>query len=183
MFKLSQTLKEYTHIFGEMDLYLNQTYKQIRDHAFDISEQCGYYVTGTKDKSKICIASNNCELAELYFKNDKVTKVKRSEDDGKNWECLNFKDNLFEVDKETLLKYQKDIEYHKIKPGLKMPMSPGILIQELIKRYKMPALAVGYNPRMGHVAVETKKQFVLWRDNGVGAELLGVINKDGSETN
>jgi len=76
-----------------------------------------------------------------------------------------------------LLKYNKEIKYYKVRKGLKLPMSPGILIQELIKRYKIFPQRVGYNPLMGHVSIETKKQFILWRDNGVGAEFLGLINK------
>lgn len=175
MSKIEQKI-EYTHFFGEMDLYLNQTKDEIYKRAFGIGEDCGYY-TNFKNEDLIEISSGNCEQAKIHFKDDKVVKVERSEDDGKNWETLNFKDNLFEVSQETLKKYAKDLTYYNVKDKPRLPMAPGILIQELIKRYKIPALIVGHNPRMGHIAIETKKQLVLWRDTGVGAELMGVIKK------
>ena len=134
--------QEYTHIFGEMDLYLDQSYDKILKHAFSISEDCGYFVEGTANKKKLFLYSQDYDKAILIFEKGRVIELKRSEDEGKTWETLNFKDNLFEVNQETLKKYEKDIEWYKLEKDLKLPMSPGILIQELIKRYKMPAVKV-----------------------------------------
>jgi hypothetical protein len=169
-------MREYCHIFGEMDLYLDQDIKKMYAHALDIGEQCGYAVYQNKEKDRLDLfGSDSYEIAKVYFKNGKAVKVTRSNDEGKNWETLNFKDNIFEVDKETLQRYKDKIEFFKVEKGLKLPMSQGLLIEELIKRYKMFPLKVGYH--FDHIAIETQKQIILWRDNGIGAELLGVIDK------
>ena len=165
--------KEYTHFFGEMDLYLEQTDKQIYDNAFRASEDCGYWAEW--DGETLKLASQDYDMAEIFFKNHKAISAKRSQDEGKNWETLNFKSNLFEVAQSTLINYNRGIEYEKVVKGMKMPMSQGILIQELIKRYKLHPVAIGYH--FDHIGIETGKQFILWRDTGVGAEFMGLINK------
>jgi len=62
----------------------------------------------------------------------------------------------------------------EIKPIESFPASPGYLIIELIKRYKIPFKAIGYYHNI--VGIKTKKQAMLWRDTGMGATFLGLIN-------
>lgn len=162
-----------THLFGEMDLDLTQTRSQILKEASRIADQCGYGGNSADDTITLC--SNDCDRVVIKFQEDKVIEVKRSGDDGKTWENLNFKDDIFEVNEETLKKYNEKIEYHLLQQKPKMPMSQGFLINEVIQRYKIPAIAVGWH--FDHIGVETPKQFILWRDTGVGAELLGIIEK------
>jgi hypothetical protein len=172
-----KTLREtYCHIFGEMDLYLSMSYGKMFDHAMNIAEQCGYMVYKNKDHDRLDLfGSYGDESAKVFFKNGKVYKVTRTTDEGKNWETWNFKDKIFEVDSETLKRYNKKIKYLKVQQGLRLPMSQGLLIEEIIKRYKIPAIAVGYH--YDHVGIETPSQYILHRDNGVGAEFMGVIDK------
>ena len=171
-------MTEYTHFFGEMDLYLDQSFDKIYDHAFSVSEDCGYMVEGNKAQNKIYLYSQDNETAIIYFKNNKVVKAERRIDKNLPFETLNFKENIFEVDQKTLKQYNKNIDYQKLEPSLKMAMSPGLMIKHMIKHYKIPALAVGHDCRTGNIGIETKKQFVLWRDCGSHAELLGLIQKE-----
>jgi len=168
----------YTHLFGEMDLYMNQSSDEMYKHAMRISEDCGYMPEWNKETNCLELyGSDSYEMAKVFFdKNDKVCKVERSSDQGKNWETLNFKENLFEVSQETLKKYFDEITMYEITPKLSLPMSQGLLLQELIKRYAIPIKKVGYH--FDHIACETNKQVMLWRDNGVGAEFMGIINKN-----
>jgi len=171
-------MTEYTHFFGEMDLYLDQSFDKIYDHAFSVSEDCGYMVEGNKAQNKICLYSQDNETAIIYFKNNKVVKAERRIDKNLPFETLNFKENIFEVDQKTLKQYNKNIDYQKVEPGLKMAMSPGLMIKHIIENYKIPALSVGHDCRSGNIGIETKKQFILWRDCGSHAELLGLIQKE-----
>lgn len=82
--------------------------------------------------------------------------------------------------KETTLRSH----YNKIKfvecidfdttPIKEFPASPGYLIIELIKKYKIPFKELGYYHNI--VSIKTKKQALLWRDTGIGATFLGLIN-------
>lgn len=167
---------EYTHLFGEMDLYLDKSPKQIAKHAVSIAEQCGYFVMWDGDILKVGNL-DGYEKAYIYFEKNKVVKVERSIDGGKNWEQLDFKEKVFGVSDKTLKKYLKDIKWFDVEPAPSLPMSYGLLLQELIKVYQIRPVKVGYSHN-GHVAIETKKQIIAWRDTGVGAELLGLINKE-----
>jgi hypothetical protein len=55
-----------------------------------------------------------------------------------------------------------------------MPMSQGLLIKHLIEHYKIPFHAVGYS--LDKVGIRTKKQVIFWKDTGIGARWLGLIN-------
>jgi len=171
-------MTEYTHFFGEMDLYLDQSFDKIYDHAFSVSEDCGYMVQTNKAKNKINLYSQDYDEAIIYFKNNKVVKAERRIDKNLPFETLNFKENIFEVDQKTLKQYNKNIDYQKVEPGLKMAMSPGLMIKHIIENYKIPALSVGFDYRSSTLGIETKKQFILWRDCGTHAELLGLIQKE-----
>jgi len=166
---------EKTHLFGEMDLDLTKKPNQIYKQVFYISEQCGYmpHQTGDKDSGCITIAGSDCELAKIYYHKDKVEDVKISEDSGKNWEFLNFKQNMFEPGVKTLKAYADKIMWSNV--GDSLPFSQGFLINEVIKRYHIPVKRVGWH--FNHIAVETKKQIILWKDQGSHAEFMGIINK------
>ena len=45
-----------------------------------------------------------------------------------------------------------------------LPMSQGMAIKEVIKQYKIPAIEWGYSGNYN--AVATKKQIMVWNDNG-----------------
>jgi hypothetical protein len=57
-----------------------------------------------------------------------------------------------------------------------MPMAQGYAINEVIKRYKIPAKAWGYSGSA--IGVETNKQKILWRDKGTHLDFLGIVNKE-----
>jgi hypothetical protein len=56
-----------------------------------------------------------------------------------------------------------------------MPMSQGWAINKVIKLYKIPAIRWGYSNN--YIGVETKKQYMIWKDKGGHLEFCGVVNK------
>ena len=58
------------------------------------------------------------------------------------------------------------------------PMSQGLALKELITRYKIPAKKVGYSGASSYIGIETNKQFLFWRDDGVSLTFKGIINKN-----
>ncbi len=170
---MTQESKNRIHLFGEMDLDLTDTPKNIFKEAFRIAELCGYEVVSGNGLIKL--ASQDYDLVKIYHKNDKVTKVEKSEDEGENWEQVDLKNESFTVTDQTLKNYNKKIKYGTERS---LPMMQGGLIKSLIERYKIPAKRWGYHFNM--VGIETNKQFMIWRDMGHEAHFLGLINKDGS---
>ena len=166
-----KVIQESVHLFGEMDLNLSLPRKEIVKEASRIAEACGYAGDNTDDT--LTLLSNDYDKVKIKFDGDKVVKVTRSTDDGKNWETLNFDDGIFQVSAKTLEKYNKKIEYGTQQ---KLPMSQGSMMNEIAKKYKIPAIRWGY--QFDLLGLETKKQFLLWRDCGSHAEFLGIINKD-----
>jgi len=74
-----------THIWGELDLDLTKSFKQIFEKIFDISEACGYFPDRNNNKTEIIVSgSDNC-ICKIHFKNNKVDKVRRAQfsDSGK----------------------------------------------------------------------------------------------------
>lgn len=57
-----------------------------------------------------------------------------------------------------------------------MPMIPGVLIKEVIERYKLPAKEFGWFTDM--FGVRTNKQEFFWKDTGCGATFLGILNRE-----
>lgn len=80
------------------------------------------------------------------------------------------------MNEETLRKLNKDIDWIECKDFNlpEMPASQGILIKHLIEHYKIPFHAVGYH--LDRVAIRTNKQAIFWKDTGIGARWLGMIN-------
>ena len=83
--------------------------------------------------------------------------------------------------KEELLKKKiKLIEWHRIETDFTMPASQGYLIQGLLETYfigkgkKPRVVAVGWN--MDIVAIKTPRQIMVWKDIGIGARFLGLVN-------
>jgi hypothetical protein len=161
------------HLFGEMDINMSWSKSKIYKEAFRIAEDCGYMVESYATAIKIL--SQNYDKVVISFENDHVVKVKRSGDEGKTWETLNFESGLFDVDQETLKLYNARITYGTPE---KLPMSQGSLMNEIIKKYKIHPTQWGWHQDL--IGLETHRQFLVWRDNGVGAEFLGIINKDGT---
>ena len=56
-----------------------------------------------------------------------------------------------------------------------LPMMPGEAIKAVIKEYNMPAKAWGYFHNV--IGIETKKQQILFKDDGTGISFLGLYNK------
>ena len=80
----------------------------------------------------------------------------------------------------TLKSYEKKIEWLDCEKVDKLPFSQGYLINELFKTYfegKCRVIQVGYH--LDVVGIKTKSQTMLWRDNGIGAKFLGILNNDG----
>jgi hypothetical protein len=81
--------------------------------------------------------------------------------------------------KETLIKHYKSIKFvdcpeYDLKAIESFPASPGYMLIELIKRYKIPFKALGYYHDI--VSIKTKNQSMLWRDSGTHATFLGIVN-------
>jgi hypothetical protein len=169
------------HLFGELDLDLSKDIDKIAKRAFNIAEQCGYMPAwkGHNDKTNsgvYLVSSGNCEVAKLEYANGKVIKADVSEDDGATWQNVHTKSGKRRVTPATLKKYKNQIKFGQEKS---LPMSQGLLIQEIIKQIGIRPIGWGYHFNL--VGLETKKQFLIWRDTGVSAEFLGGINKDGSD--
>ena len=71
--------KNEVHFFGEMDLDLLKTPKEIFEKAFDISEACGYMATWNicgSNKSYITIGGWDGQFT-LFFEGDKFSHIER----------------------------------------------------------------------------------------------------------
>ncbi len=169
-------MAQYSHFFGEMDLYLNRSEKSIVKLAANIAEQCGYGGGYDKDNRNLFHINDGYgyESGKILFKDGKVVKAERSLDKGENWEQLDFKENQFGVSAAVLKKYIKSINWFDIDPAPSLPMSQGLSLQAIIKANGFPAKRVGYNQDL--LAVASKKQIIVYRDNGVGAEFLGIVD-------
>lgn len=170
--------KTITHIFGELQLDLTQNSDQVYKASFRISEDCGYMPIWSTDKKCLTVTGPDMDVVKIFFEEDRVSKVKKSIDEGKTWENLNFKDGIFDVSDDVLKKYNAKIKYFGSNDKLEnIPFSQGSLIKKLIDTYKIPAIRIGYH--QDHIGIETKAQFILWRDCGTHAEFMGLINKKG----
>ena len=74
--------------------------------------------------------------------------------------------------KKTLESYKNKIKFGTEK---NLPMGQGMAINSVIKEYKIPAIAWGYNGSL--IGVETKNQIIIWRDMGTHLEFKGLIDK------
>ena len=174
-----QTVQKTIHLFGEMDLNLSLTRKQIVKEAARIAGLCGYSGGFNDLDDVLTINSSDYDQVKIIFDGpedeDKVKKVIRSDDAGKNWETLDLKEGMFRVSPKTLQACNDKIGYGTQQ---KLPMSQGSMMNEIAKTYKIAAIRWGYHQDL--IGLETKLQFLLWRDCGSHAEFLGLINKDGS---
>jgi hypothetical protein len=75
--------------------------------------------------------------------------------------------------KNTLMKFKNQIKWGS---ETKMPFGPGEAINTVIQAYKIPAIKWGWDGSL--IGVETKKQFMFWRDNGASLEFKGLLNKE-----
>lgn len=67
-----------THLFGELDIDLDMTHKEIYFKVFDIGENCGYYVDDKKSGMRIT-GGDNMAVIIHFDENDKVDKIKRAQ--------------------------------------------------------------------------------------------------------
>lgn len=74
---------------------------------------------------------------------------------------------------EELLKIIKQIEFGTEK---RLPMMQGEAIKTVIQKYKIPAIKWGYGAQ--YIGVETKKQIIVWEDEGWRLIFMGIYNKD-----
>ena len=82
---------------------------------------------------------------------------------------------------ETLKRELKKVEWHKIEDDFTMPCAQGSLLNALLKEYfvgKCKVLEIGWTLDM--VAVKTTKQVIAWKDTGIGARFLGIVNINGT---
>jgi hypothetical protein len=73
-----QENKDY-HFFGEMDLDLSKTKKEIYKRACDIAENCGYFVEHGKDNSLILHSTYEGSFTLYFDQDDKFVKVSDNE--------------------------------------------------------------------------------------------------------
>lgn len=170
------SMADYVHFFGEMDLYLNFGEKHIVRQAARIAEDCGYGGGYDPDNRDIFHINDGYgyEMGKIHFKDGKVVKVERSLDKGENWEQWDKKEKVFGVSEAVLKKYIESIEWFDLDPAPSLPMSQGLVLQEIIKANGFPAKRVGYKADL--LAVASKNQIIVYRDNGVGAEFLGIVD-------
>ena len=57
----------------------------------------------------------------------------------------------------------------------KLGFAQQLAVKKLIDHYGIPAKKIG--SYMSTIGLETKKQFLLWRDKGYEYEFLGLVNK------
>jgi hypothetical protein len=75
--------------------------------------------------------------------------------------------------KESTLKgYKSKIKWTTDKT---LPMMQGMAINEVIKRYNIPAKSWGYSGSI--IGVETSKQYLFWKDLGSHLEFKGILDK------
>jgi len=74
--------------------------------------------------------------------------------------------------KSTLEGFKNQIKWSTDKS---LPFAQGYSINFVIKRYKIPAKAWGYHGSL--IGVETNRQYMFWRDNGVSLDFKGLLNK------
>jgi len=77
------------------------------------------------------------------------------------------------MNEQQFLFYKSKINWGKHKT---LPMMPGEAIKSMVKHYKMFPIAVGYY--LDVIGVETAKQVILWKDDGVRVSWLGMLDKD-----
>ena len=87
---------------------------------------------------------------------------------------------------ETLKGYYNKIKFKTFKDfdlkGIEtFPAGYGYLLIELVKRYKVAFKELGYGYNM--VAIKTNKQCMIWRNTGIGATFLGLINLESGTVN
>ena len=162
-----------THIFGELDLDLKLGIDAVWEHVKDISGDCGYSPKRDDDRLITVYDHTSPESAKIIFDGGMVATVSRTLD-GKNWETYNCEKDQFMVSPETLKRYHKKINYQNL--DAEFPFSQGYLLKYLREHYKVPSIRAGYAGDL--VSLETKRQFIIWRDTGVGAEFIGLINKE-----
>lgn len=83
---------------------------------------------------------------------------------------------MAKVKDSTLQNYKAQISWTTDK---KLPFSQGYTINALIKEYQIPAIRWGYDGSL--IGLETKRQYLFWRDLGTSLEFKGLINKNGGE--
>jgi len=172
---LSEIDNQKTHLFGEMDLDLTKSRKDIVKDCYNIACQVGDYLKTSDfdNKTKLLeIFGSDLEKVKIYFIDEKVSRVERALN-GENWEILDTKQKMFNVSDKTLQKYRKLIKFSTDKEG---PMMQFSNINFLVNRYKIPAKKWGYHQDL--LGIETKKQVMIWRDAGGHLEFLGLINKE-----
>ena len=76
------------------------------------------------------------------------------------------------ITKSELRILRKKVKWGKQKS---LPFSQGWVINDMIKRYKIPAVRWGYDYDV--IGIETKKQFIFWKDNGGTVDFLGLLDK------
>jgi len=79
----------------------------------------------------------------------------------------------------TLKRNLKKVEWHNIEEDFTMPASQGSLLNTLLKEYfvgKAKVMEIGWT--MDIVAIKTAKQVIAWKDTGIGARFLGIVNED-----
>ncbi len=79
---------------------------------------------------------------------------------------------MTQAKKTTLQSYKRKIKWTN---KTDMPFGQGWAINEVIKRYKIPAKRWGYWHSI--IGVETNKQYIFWKDLGGELEFKGLLNK------
>ncbi len=79
---------------------------------------------------------------------------------------------MTQATEKTLKSYKSKIKFGTKK---ELPAIPGMNINGVIKQYKIPAIAWGWSGSL--IGVETKKQYIFWRDFGTHLEFKGLLNK------
>lgn len=176
-------------LFGEMEIDVGQTIDDIAKHAGNVASQCGYSVRyskaphidigGEDGPDNVFIVNrvhydsktrNVLRVEKLYYKNDQLIDTEPvwyAEGQAKETEAE--KDARF---KRAALRYLQKVKFGTETSG---PAMQFMAINAVIKEYNIRALAWGYYHDV--IGIETKKQYLFWRDKGSHIEFVGLVNK------
>lgn len=74
---------------------------------------------------------------------------------------------------ETLSEIINSIPFNTEK---ELPFMPGYAIKTVIEHYNIPAIKWGHDK--DYIGIETKKQFIVWQDEGWRLVFIGLMNKE-----
>jgi len=175
-------------LFGEMEIDISQKIDSVARQASSIAGMCGYAVRLQNEFLDIYgeDCPDNLSIRNRVFFDPKtraVTKIDKITFNDKNeqvdftpvWRSPGLEESKEEKDarfKRTALKYVKLVKFGTENS---LPAMQGMAIKAVIEEHKIPALKWGYY--FDVIGIETKRQFLFWKDHGGHLSFLGLVSK------